>query len=531
MPFKFIKIKRNEYIPTTGKNTIFLQENNWDDYGYKTIFSVFVFDEIGTLHDLGIVKIGYKDQDEGWTSDKIDNEFTTLSDDFFSLGQEPEYYENIYNNLSKICGKFLLSGLRDIVFDNATLVKVKEDADKRSDANLPSVFNVSLLRSVSYSVITSQFVSIVNGELPLTEYDFFYEKESGLECSGIKLDFKVDLNLKPLSNMHVLIGRNGSGKTTIINNMVKAIIQEENDTAKTGYFGQPSMFGAIPLDDDYFRGVVSVSFSAFDQFDPPAPQPNINDGICYHYIGLKTINQPNYAGEDRLKNKAELCNELVESLKVCFSLGGKRDRWLNAVKKLESDINLANLDLASLVDNEARDDTERREKFGEVAINMFSTLSTGHAIVLLTLTKLIETVEEKTLVLIDEPESHLHPPLLSAFVRALSELLINRNGVAIIATHSPVVLQEVPKNCVSIIRRAGSVAQIERPSIETFGENVGTLTREIFGLEVSKSGFYELLAESVSAGNDYETIMGEYGHQIGFEGQAILRALISSKGM
>lgn len=47
--------------------------------------------------------------------------------------------------------------------------------------------------------------------------------------------------------------------------------------------------------------------------------------------------------------------------------------------------------------------------------------------------------------LIDEPEGHLHPPLLSAFVRALSELLVNRNGVAIIATHSPVVLQEVPR--------------------------------------------------------------------------------------
>ncbi len=40
-------------------------------------------------------------------------------------------------------------------------------------------------------------------------------------------------------------------------------------------------------------------------------------------------------------------------------------------------------------------------------------MSSGHAIVLLTVTKLVARVEEKTLVLIDEPESHLHPPLLS----------------------------------------------------------------------------------------------------------------------
>jgi predicted ATP-dependent endonuclease of OLD family len=67
-------------------------------------------------------------------------------------------------------------------------------------------------------------------------------------------------------------------------------------------------------------------------------------------------------------------------------------------------------------------------------------------------TRLVESVEERTLVLLDEPESHLHPPLLSAFVRALSDLLVNRNGAAIIATHSPVVLQEVPRECVWRLR-------------------------------------------------------------------------------
>ncbi len=44
---------------------------------------------------------------------------------------------------------------------------------------------------------------------------------------------------------------------------------------------------------------------------------------------------------------------------------------------------------------------------------LIKRMSSGHAIVLLTVTKLVARVEEKTLVLIDEPESHLHPPLLS----------------------------------------------------------------------------------------------------------------------
>ena len=72
-------------------------------------------------------------------------------------------------------------------------------------------------------------------------------------------------------------------------------------------------------------------------------------------------------------------------------------------------------------------------------------MSSGHAIVFMTITRLVEKVDERSLVLLDEPESHLHPPLLSALIRALSDLLVSRNAIAIIATHSPVVLQEVPQ--------------------------------------------------------------------------------------
>ena len=100
---------------------------------------------------------------------------------------------------------------------------------------------------------------------------------------------------------------------------------------------------------------------------------------------------------------------------------------------------------------------------------------------LLAITRLVESVDERTLVLVDEPESHLHPPLLSAFIRALSELLVRRNGIAVVATHSPVVLQEVPRSCVWVLRRSGSSLRAERPCRETFGENVGILTSDVFG--------------------------------------------------
>ncbi|MGO0305261.1 AAA family ATPase [Endozoicomonas acroporae] len=171
----------------------------------------------------------------------------------------------------------------------------------------------------------------------------------------------------------------------------------------------------------------------------------------------------------------------------------------------------------------------KNEDLSNQARKTIRRTSSGHAVVLLTITRLVATVEEKTLVLLDEPESHLHPPLLSAFVRSLSELLYDRNGVAIIATHSPVVLQEIPKTCVWKVNRVGLATTVNRPDIETFGENVGVLTREIFGLEVVKSGFHDLLVKSVKRGGSYEQIIQEYNHQLGLEARAILKALVTHR--
>jgi len=181
--------------------------------------------------------------------------------------------------------------------------------------------------------------------------------------------------------------------------------------------------------------------------------------------------------------------------------------------------------VAAMAPSEEDDDSPESNPVAGV----FSRLSSGHKIVLLTITRLVETVAERTLVLLDEPEAHLHPPLLSAFIRALSDLLIDRNGVAIIATHSPVVVQEVPKRCVWKVRRSGTVSVAERPDIETFGESVGVLTREIFGLEVAESGFHRLLNENVAGAQSYEQIVTRFNGELGGEAKGIIRGLIADR--
>ncbi|WP_017235517.1 AAA family ATPase [Pandoraea sp. B-6] len=437
-----------------------------------------------------------------------------MPENYFSLGQEPEYYQRLMTVPATLRNEYLRC-MRDVVAD-----PVREQL-----AAQESVFSTSLLRSVSRTAIDGQFRRILSGGAVLTSYRFYYTAPMGSDDGEMQLAFEVTPNSLPPTNIHVVIGRNGVGKTTLLNSIVEAIVHQEHaDTLGRFEIASESWLPKVPMPPSYFSSVTSVAFSAFDRFNPLPDQRDKSQGVGYVYIGLKkrSANSPNH---HVFKDPDELVDDFLKSLGVCLSMDIKREQWKNAIKVLEFDENFAEMSLSMLAD-----DTHDKTEINRYAEQVFRNMSSGHKIVLLTVTKLVETIEEKSLVLLDEPESHLPPPLLSAFTRALSELLTARNAVALIATHSPVVLQEVPRSCVWKINRFRDSTKAERPEMETFGENVGSLTREIFGLAVRKSGFHDLLAKAVEQVGDFEQILKHYENQIGLEGQAVLRALLAARG-
>ncbi|MEK8170589.1 AAA family ATPase [Streptomyces sp. M19] len=230
---------------------------------------------------------------------------------------------------------------------------------------------------------------------------------------------------------------------------------------------------------DTFANLVSVTFSAFDEFSQIREE---DVGIDqYSYVGLRIRDHADPLANIRTPD--QLAQDFARSVEACLT-GRRAQRWTDALKTLRY-TGSGFLQDSWVEDFLAIDDADQRK---QMATRLFGTLSSGHKSVLLTLTRLVEHVTERTLVVIDEPESHLHPPLLAAFVRALSDLLTDRNGLAIIATHSPVVLQEVPGSCVWKLRRYDDQMVAERPVIETFGENVGILTHEVLALRLPTPG-------------------------------------------
>ncbi|WP_333745594.1 AAA family ATPase [Streptomyces sp. IBSBF 2950] len=343
----------------------------------------------------------------------------------------------------------------------------------------------------------------------------------------------------------MLIGRNGVGKTTLLSNITHAVVSPGRRSGDVGAFVWP---GESPQS---FVNVVSVAFSAFDPAQvrtytedddadhaklegwdaskdvsgdqPPPPADADTAEVSYTYVGLAKVDELGRPTRER-KTHEDLCEEFGRSIEEVVA-ADRIGRWIDALDRLGSDPHFFH----SPVHAFARTLLAREAFLPEdqlTAQEIFSTLSSGHAIVLLTITRLVETVAEKSLVLLDEPEAHLHPPLLASFVRALSDLLTDRNAVAVLSTHSPVVLQEVPSSCVWKVSRWGRL-QPERPSIETYGENVGILTHEIFGLEVRRSGFHAEIDKAVRELGTYEDVLARFSGQLGGEAKGLVRILLA----
>ena len=485
---KFIILKSNKDLPSSLVNTCILYHNSWDDYGYQVTFNLVYYDKDAHKKKIGLVRIAEKELSSGVPS--LPKEFKSLGSKFISLGDGLRYYEAIRELNTEIRNN-ILNSLNDISYN----LKLLDDNIKKT------VVEVSFLRSTSKFEVQNQFHRVALGGVSLTKYNF----SVNLKNSENKIDFNVHPNSAPPTNIHAIIGSNGVGKTHFLSNLIKELTGQDSNPNFTlnknenDYFTPENEIGE-------FANLISISFSAFDLNEIE----NINNSeieIDYHNIRLNASNN-------------DLLDQFSKSLKRC-SDSQKNDLWAKTLKKLESDKIFNEYNIPDYKDLTSKEISSLKD--------IFEKLSSGHKIILLSLTKLIEALEEKSLILIDEPETHLHPPLLSTYVRTLSELLTEKNGVAILATHSPVILQEVPKKCIWKFSRSNKRLKAERPIIETFGENVGTLTHDVFGLEVSKSGFNKLISDIIQEKGlkSYSEVASIFEKEIGTEAKILIQSLIN----
>ncbi|WP_411557960.1 AAA family ATPase [Plantibacter sp. MPB07] len=495
------KIGANRPPAVSGKVLIYLRRSSWNDYGFGTTFEASV-SYSGDWQPLGVVKIGQRGLRPSHELSpavhtsyvELPSDFSEVSEEHFSLGQDADYYEVLVETLGVDVAFKVLTALRDVAVLPGLFEEVRGE----------DVLQSSLMRSVS-SRSLHQYRLIISGQQPKEDFHLRY-KFRPRSVSGPEVTFRVERGRPLPSNVHVLIGSNGTGKTTTLSNIRWAFEDRLTESDPDS---------PIDLSDkSQITSLLSISFSAFDTFPNRARMRREQLDFRITNVRLPWLadnSEPVTSTQDaRVPREIEMGNYVASETMGC--LAERSERLLAALRLLaDADPVLDRHGVATAAGLEALD---------------FSLLSSGHKIAILMVATLVRYCEEKTLVLVDEPESHLHPPLLGAVTRALSDLMVTINGLAVVATHSPVVLQEVPRRCAWIISSDGNGIKVEQPILETFGANLGVLTREVFDLELSRSGYHALLRQVADTSDSFEGALSSLDGEIGDEAKLLLRSMI-----
>ena len=524
-----------------------LEQDNWNDFSFQTRYLLYAqAREKGSSEPeyLGAVKILKFNQTK---SDglQVRSDFDQLSDEFISVGDSLDYYQRL-NSLPSELRNELLNSLRDMV--SSPIIR---DDFKNQDGWRISLFrdnrDIDGYLTDAEAILTGNFTELADMGLDLS-----------FTPGGWDSPFSVDFDAPSTNPMlprrrasskvdelprrcAVLVGRNGSGKSTLLSRLARVAFASPDERSKKDI----KQIGILDPNGVGFMRIITISYSAFDSFAVPGVYETDLEQIAkdiergegrFVFCGLRDIAKEvraeieearsRNATDERVRLSIEdrkpsthlksLGDLAVEFDRLCTQIEdrGLWDNFERAAKPILQDPSFQDLEESSaefLIGEEPQED--------------FLSWSTGHKIAIHVVASIVAHSVDKSLILFDEPETHLHPPLAAALMHGVRIALEDANAFAVIATHSPVVLQETLARHVRVISRIGDTFTISQPKIETFGENTGVLTYVTFGLTSTSTDFHNVLDHLIESSSSVEEV--DEFFEPGLSGQA--RAYVMSK--
>lgn len=459
---------------------------NWDwaDYDYKTWFCLYYFASADDKRKIGELKLMCSGQKN--TMDALPKEFDEpLDDRYCSLGISTDYYiklreqlrdENLINEVQHY--------LCDCTFEPAMY-------DKHRDED---IFKNSLMRDMSSFDAFNEGQTLAMGIEPDDMYSFRYIYHPEYDKS-LYADWNVYIAYSPLRFMRTfgVIGNNGVGKTQILSKFVTDLLN-----------GRGENFKSLP----HFKNLLVICSTPFDDY-PEEPQ-KVGD-VSYKKCSLE---------QDK--------TETVQKLKANLAEVGKRPTvdgrsmlslWMKLSKEYVDDNFVCQV---TKVEEDQYGNDNIEVVFGAFEENV-RILSSGQLHILSLVTYICANIHYRSLLIIDEPEVHLHPHITMEFIAMLGNLLTVFKSYAIIATHTPLVVREmVGKNVFLMQKMQEGVPQIAPVGFETLGEDVATLYRNLFGYDERSSYFKKMVDEFCEKGKSYDWIVKYFQQGVKLNVNALL---------
>ncbi len=512
-----------------------LEEDKWNDHNFFTTYQLFAGkrrvhegEEMLYLGTIKIMKSGQQRYDAYLLRQELRDKgitdfcFSELPQDYCSLS----YSDTLYNFLT---GRFTPEEIEEFIH-TFHLILCKGDEYYEMVAGEACFIN-SLLRDTDMTdaALWYGYEALRGGGAPydlrkqkLTIQYVYSDAPLSLSFSSIQYG---GIPLKGMNGVVAFIGKNGSGKSTALYKLATLLY-----TAASMRVKYKDSIGKITPTGLGITQLFIFSYNPFDTFKLPGYKVKEDlrrmveeHGVCHGkliYCGLRDVQKEalrelnerekkerksqelldesqetafEHMEEACLKNPFELAKESWEAYQTILS--AEENSWLSDFWRRE-----AWAAICESMQGEQPELYEIAQKLQDVGnkerwLSTFHHLSTGHKFFFHSMLHIVAYCKKNALLLFDEPENHLQAPLLSFMLATVRRLLEARSSVMLIATHSPVVLQEIPAQNVRVVRRSGHEVRFGLPRIETFAENHEAIVSEVFDLTSDKVQYYHRLDE------------------------------------
>ncbi|WP_285022454.1 AAA family ATPase [Novosphingobium sp. fls2-241-R2A-195] len=330
----------------------------------------------------------------------------------------------------------------------------------------------------------------------------------------------------------VLIGRNGVGKTQLL----KAIVDGLHSNHAAGFLRphflpafRPSrviVFSSVPT-DPFPRWIGPWHGIDYEYFAVNASGEEGADPLLVALVACKKSEDRNGFGENRDMSRLDVVEAALDAIGLWDRLHlplrprrpgdelphviepgnqsyfpiGRRLSEQNTIRLIQQ----IDWNRPAIVLDEQME--PRRLSSGEYAMLRFAAQSAA-------------AIEQGSLLLLDEPETHLHPNFVSDLMEILDNLLQSTKSIALIATHSAYVVRETPRVRVNILTLEGREIRIDTPRMQTFGATIDSISQFVFG-DTSISHRYQKTLSDWADGTGrhlgLDGVIEEYGAELNSE--------------
>ncbi|QUG87674.1 AAA family ATPase [Pseudomonas putida] len=493
---------------------------NWNDFGYNYHAAMyFSFKGSFVYISAFILPQNLKEQKPyGYLAYAPAGELT----EFFTILSNPDQYKELAKKLPVDGYIYLLKKLHDVSYDRFMGEGVYEHVIQTEP------FRLGVLRyNKAYLSLVNGFAgSYVRAPMDDAKTPFKFSTLLPGVVNFVELDISFRHHQHFDDRVHCLIGVNGTGKTNLLARLAVAAASKANENQGV----PPTVLlsdnrtkiehenSKLEFSDEFrFNRVVSY-FS-----DPASALPRFSSVGPFEYHAFNTT----------AKKESKEFHQNLSYLLVTL-LRASDDRFDKAIKDIfvEALSGILPMDLLAIpvttdcpeycrvqdsiggnwsfinqmygeqrsLDILGTIDTTREPSLLAAGTRHVIDLSSGQRSMFHFALHFLTMAGFGTLLIIDEPETYLHPNLVSDYMMFLYKILELTASMAIIATHSAYVVREVPTHCVHILERKGTNASISRPYLQTLGANVAEISLAVFG-DSTVEAYHRKVTEIISKTN------------------------------